>query len=151
MLEHHHEPRISVRGTASPCCQTCQWMIPGKYLAPLTREATAQGKAGSQSQMDWFSMVFLFSPLNKGVPLDFSFKQTWNEHDSETRISNQHRNDRAGNAYQTSVKPGSFVILSIPFLWNQLFLSSTTIQSEQSRCSVESYRSRAVSSCSIHV
>jgi len=141
-------------GTASPCCQTCQWMIHGKYLAPLAREATAQGKAGSQWWMDWFCMFFFpenqeimfFSPSNKGVPADFSVKQIWNSHDSETRISNQHRNDRAGNAYQTR-------FLCDHFLWNQLCLSSTTIQSEQSKCSVESYRFRTVSSCSkaLHV
>ena len=126
------------------------WKIPG-----------TPGQGSDRPRKSWFPVmnglvlyvffpenqeIMFFSPSNKGVPADFSVKQIWNSHDSETRISNQHRNDRAGNAYQTR-------FLCDHFLWNQLCLSSTTLQSEQSKCSVESYRFRTVSSCSkaLHV
>ena len=142
-------------GTASPCCQTCQWMITGKYLwHPWPGKRPPKEKLVPSDE--WIGFVcFFFQKIRKscffphqtrGFPADFSFKQIWNSHDSETRISNQHRNDRAGNAYQTR-------FLCDHFLWNQLCLSSTTIQSEQSKCSVASYRFRTVSSCSkaLHV
>ena len=127
------------------------WKIPG-----------TPGQGSDRPRKSWFPVmnglvlyVFFFQKIRKscffphqtrGFPADFSFKQIWNSHDSETRISNQHRNDRAGNAYQTR-------FLCDHFLWNQLCLSSTTIQSEQSKCSVASYRFRTVSSCSkaLHV
>ena len=149
MLEHHHEPLMNLReGDGIPMLPNMpvddSWKIPGtpdqgsdlprKSWFPVTNGLVFHGFSSFPHQTRGFHWIF---PSNK--PGMNMIQRPEFRISTETTELGMH------------IKPGSFVILSIPFLWNQLFLSSTTIQSEQSRCSVESYRLCAVSSCSIHV